>query len=91
MTAGVAGESASYAALLRRMARRSAAVERSVQAPGALMRGGDTLAFCAQNQGVGFAIVGQRGYGRRRWPVYPWLEKYSMVMRRRNRGPSPVD
>jgi len=27
----------------------------------------DTLAFCARNQGVGFAIVGRRGYGRRRW------------------------
>jgi len=27
----------------------------------------DTLAFCAENWGVGFAIVVQRGYGRRRW------------------------
>jgi hypothetical protein len=51
----------------------------------------NTLAFCAHNQGVGFAIVARRGYGRRRWPDYPAERKRSMVMRRRNRGPSPVD
>jgi hypothetical protein len=32
-------------------------------------RDSNTQAFCAANQGVGFAIVGPRGYGRRRWPV----------------------
>jgi hypothetical protein len=30
----------------------------------------NTLAFYAHNQGVGFAIVARRGYGRRRWLDY---------------------
>jgi hypothetical protein len=36
-----------------------------------LMRWGATATrwrFGPQNRGVGFAIVGRRGYGRRRWP-----------------------
>jgi hypothetical protein len=32
--------------------------------------GADTLAFWPLKQGVGFAIVSRRGYGRRRWQVY---------------------
>ena len=50
-----------------------------------------SLGLSCGKQGVGLDFVRRRGYGRRRLAELPGQANLLMLMRRRNRGPSPVD